>query len=208
MNLQVSLFEGEVSNFKWRPMSYPFSFFLFLKLRSNFVMTVLCVRQDTKDIVPRHKHAFATTEAKELRHLTWKYTKWIQCPFGCSLPFSLLRLSTSFSLVQKKKEKQKKKKNRKSPHLSYCLFKLACLPQSIPSTVSVRGLKACLVHCFTSEMVCVFVSSRSPGEWKERQSGAVGVGQHMEFMTSVKGDSTCFLWWWGSGGFWEGRRKC
>lgn len=162
-------------------------------------MTVLCLRQDTKDIVPRHKHTFATTEAKELRHLTWKYTKWIQCPFGCSLPFSPFHLSTSFSLIQKKE--------RKSPHLSYCLFKLACLPQSIPSTVSVRGLKARLVHCFTSETVCVFVSSGSPGEWKERQSEAVGVGQHMEFMTSVEGDSTCFLWWWGSGGFWERHRK-
>lgn len=79
--LQVSLFEGrdQISDgLLSRPQSNPFSFFFFFlkkKLRSNFVMTVLCLRQDTQDIVPRHKHTFATTEAKELRHLTWKYTK-------------------------------------------------------------------------------------------------------------------------------------
>lgn len=63
-----------------------------------------------------------------------------------------------------------KKTNYSLP--SYCLFKLACpphsLPHSIPSTVSARGLKARLVHCFTSETVCVFVSSGSLGLWNER----------------------------------------
>jgi len=47
-----------------------------------------------------------------------------------------------------------------------CLFKVAWLPlnpplipaQSIPSTVMLPGLKACLVKCSTSEMVCVHVS--------------------------------------------------
>lgn len=101
-------------------------------------------------------------------------------------------------------KKQNNKKRKYSP-LSYCLFKLACLPHSIPSTVSVRGLKARLVHCFTSETVCVFVSSGSPGEWNERDRE--GEKQHMEFMMNVRGDSTCFLWWWGSGGFWKTHRK-
>lgn len=64
----------------------------------------------------------------------------------------------------------RKNKTNYSPP-SYCLFKLACpphsLPHSIPSTVSARGLKARLVHCFTSETVCVFVSSGSLGKWSE-----------------------------------------
>lgn len=85
-----------------------------------------------------------------------------------SMPLWLLSAFFPRFICQHPSPSFKKKKKRKSPHLSYCLFKLACLPQSIPSTVSVRGLKARLVHCFTSETVCVFVSSGSPGEWKER----------------------------------------
>lgn len=56
------------------------------------------------------------------------------------------------------------KKTNYSPPF-YCLFKLAwpprSRPQSIPSSVRARGLKARLVHSFTSQSVCVFVSPRS-----------------------------------------------
>lgn len=56
------------------------------------------------------------------------------------------------------------KKTNYSPPF-YCLFKLAWpprrRPQSIPSSVRARGLKARLVHSFTSQSVCVFVSPPS-----------------------------------------------
>lgn len=56
-----------------------------------------------------------------------------------------------------------------------CLLKLAwpscSLPHSVPSAVSMRGLKACLVHCSTSETVCVFVCS-AENEMQEKATKA------------------------------------
>lgn len=99
------------------------------------------------------------------------------------------------------------KKTNYSPPF-YCLFKLAwpprSRPQSIPSSVRARGLKARLVHSFTSQSVCVFVSPPS-------LKGGGGHTHHMAFLMSVGGDSTCFLWWWRWGGaeagFWKARRR-
>lgn len=89
------------------------------------------------------------------------------------------------------------KKTNYSPPF-YCLFKLAwpprSRPQSIPSSVRARGLKAHLVHSFTSQSVCVFVS---PPSLKGRGGGGT---HHMAFLMSVGGDSTCFLWCWRWGG--------
>lgn len=56
-----------------------------------------------------------------------------------------------------------------------CLLKRAwpfySLPRTVPSTVSMRGLKACLVHCSTSETVCVFVcSAESEMQQKARRA--------------------------------------
>lgn len=76
------------------------------------------------------------------------------------------------------------KKTNYSPPF-YCLFKLAwpprSRPQSIPSSVRARGLKAHLVHSFTSQSVCVFVSPPS------LKGG--GGGAH-----------TIWHFWWVSGG--------
>lgn len=99
--------------------------------------------------------------------------------------FSLFHLSTSLSLFFKKT-------NCSPP--SYCLFKLAwpphSLPHSIPSTVSARGLKARLVHCFTSETLCVFVSSGSLGEWNERDRDREKEGEKNNIWS---------LWWMSEG---------
>lgn len=83
-----------------------------------------------------------------------------------SMPLRLLSAFFPCFICQHLSPSFLKKTNYSPP--SYCLFKLAwpphSLPHSIPSTVSARGLKARLVHCFTSETLCVFVSSGSLGE--------------------------------------------
>lgn len=75
------------------------------------------------------------------------------------------------------------KKTNYSPPF-YCLFKLAwpprSRPQSIPSSVRARGLKARLVHSFTSQSVCVFVSPPS--------------------LKGGGGTHTIWDFWWVSGG--------
>lgn len=82
--------------------------------------------------------------------LACKCEKKMEC-----LSCSLLLLSACFSVSL-----------RKQTVLALCVsLKLHGYPstplipaQSIPSTVMLPGLKACLVKCSTSEMVCVHVS--------------------------------------------------
>lgn len=55
-------------------------------------------------------------------------------------------------------------------------------------------------HIRNGLCVCQFWVS---GRMKQERQRSGGKKQHMDFMMNVGGDSTCFLWWWGSGGFWE-----
>lgn len=99
------------------------------------------------------------------------------------------------------------KKTNYSPPF-YCLFKLAwpprSRPQSIPSSVRARGLKAHLVHSFTSQSVCVFVSppslkGRGGGHTPYGISDECWGGQYMfSVMLEVRG---------AEAGFWKARRR-